>query len=156
MKWLDIGIIQSDGRVFEPDSVLIPAKSAVTFPSVTCTNLNSEDKIYPLEINAKIKLITFSFKQYGANLVKSWYDPFYDHFVIDQDVQVDAGNKSLAQATRNIDVVELCFVEYAFLSFAKTVFVNGLKSHVPPDRHGNVGFCFGGVQVYKFLCFFLF
>ena len=161
-RWLDFGIVKENGRAFDADKVLIPAKQAtIFFPLIESSTLDGETLSVPHQLsnkqesnlntngnanNAKsnpslraknwnnVKLVTLSFKHYGSTLVKSWQDPFISHFQ----------NNPASPAPLTF---EICFVEYSFLSLAKNVLINSLKAKYSPERHPYVGFTFGGVTV---------
>lgn len=42
--------------------------------------------------------------------------------------------------------MELCFIEYSFLSMAKTLFASNLKQSIPPPQHNKTVLVFGGVK----------
>ena len=134
LRWLDVSVVKRNGRAFEADKELLPPRSAIYFPKIQCSTLSGVDKIYPNDANAKVKLITFSFKEYGNGLVKTWYQPFSNHF---KDAQYNG----------QVKPIKLLMIEYSLLSIAKQVFISGMKPNVPSDQHDNVGFVFGGVKV---------
>lgn len=131
-NWLNVGIVKQKGRAFNADHHLIAVSKAVTFPQIKCTTLNDASVIFPDDIKGKAKLVIISFKQYGFTLVRSWMDPFILKY---------------PSTNSDVQVVEICFVEYGFLSMAKGMFINTLKSKIAHDRHSSTAFAFGGVQV---------
>jgi hypothetical protein len=136
-KWTDISIIKNGGRAFEADTCIISPQKSILFPRVKCTTLDGVQRTFPDDIKSKIKFISFSFKQYGFALVKSWNDPFIE-------------NISKINSSPLISVAEICFVEYSFLSMAKSAFISGLKPQFPDNRHQSVGLAFGGVKVISY------
>lgn len=136
LRWLDISVVKNNGRAFEADQNLIVAKDAIFFPPVKCTNLHGIEKTFPDDAGARLKLMSFSFKHYGAGLVKAWTKPF--------NATLEKSNLPLAA---KIDTFEICFIEYTFLAMAKGVFINSLKSKTPDNLQATTGFSFGGVRV---------
>jgi hypothetical protein len=138
-KWLDVGIVKRKGRAFDADRGLIPASEAVSFPVVRGYTLEGTEVVVPDNVQARAKLVCFSIKHYGFTLVRSWCDPFAQRFA----AQSASG---IGQAS-DVQCVELCFVEYGFLSMAKNVFAQNLKSKVLEQQHNFTVLSFGGLNV---------
>jgi len=160
-RWLDVGIVKRKGRAFDADTSLIPAARAVDFPPIAAYTLNRVDVLVPNTIlqqareqkdqqetaafssessplppspstSAIPKLVAFSFKHYGFTLVRTWVDPFLKRF--------GGGSDAL------VPVMEVCFVEYGFLTLAKNVFASNLKAQIPASQLDLTAFSFGGVM----------
>ena len=137
-EWNNVGVVKANGRVnafnhYPQSWEIIPATVATTFTPIECTNLLSEQQLLPAPAipARKAKLVVFAFKQYGLGLLPSYYNPFLEKF----------------QHNRDVELIEICFVEHKFLSLAKGLFISGLRSKVPAERHANTGYVFGGVKV---------
>ena len=144
-RWLDVSVVKKKGRAFEADAELLPAKDAKVFPLIKGYTLNSKDVEVPDAIvrqaagaqqstaqDLGVRLVAFSFKHYGFTLVRSWLTPFIEKF-----------GKG---PTASIPAIEICFVEYGFLSLTKNVFASNLKSQIDPAQHDLTALSFGGVM----------
>lgn len=149
-RWLDVSIVKKKGRAFEADTALLPAKNATVFPLVkgytlTLQNTQIPDTILQQALGPtptstpaispkkqNIRLIAFSFKHYGFTLVRTWLTPF----------MLKYGGGPLA----SIPILEICFVEYGFLSLTKNVFASNLKTQIDPSQHSLTALSFGGVM----------
>jgi len=148
-RWLDVSVVKKKGRAFEADTELLPAKDAKLFPLVKGYTLNSNDVEVPDAIvqhaltkaaaqddgsksRTGVRLVAFSFKHYGFTLVRTWLTPFLEKF----------GKGPSA----TIPAIEICFVEYGFLSLTKNVFAANLKSQIDPAQHDLTALSFGGVM----------
>jgi ATP10 protein len=128
-SWTDLSIIKRKGTAFTPDTKLLIQQDSMIFPPVCGINLNGKDTIFPNQIHTKVKLICFSFTDYGFNLNKSYKDSFIDKY---------ANNDQIA-------VLEICFVEYGFLKMMKGMFQSNLKKKIPDTHHHHTQVTFGGV-----------
>ena len=135
-NWLDVSIVKRQGRAFKADLNLLPKESAIIFPPVRCSTLTDKAAVFPDDIGAKTKFIAVSFKHYGFTLVRSWMDPFRSAFPV---------------PSSKLQAAEICFVEFGFLSMAKGMFINNLKSQIPEEQQSNTAFAFGGVKVFNML-----
>lgn len=135
-KWLDVSVVKSKGRAFSADQELTPATEAMTFPSIQCSNLHGENVLLPQVVSGDVKLLVFSFKHYGFTLVRSWLDPYLARFPSKQ-----SSNHKKAIA------IEICFVEYGFLSMAKNLFASSIKNNVSASQLDFTFLSFGGVTV---------
>ena len=148
-RWLDVSVVKKKGRAFDADTELIPAKGAKIFPLIKGYSLNSKDVRVPDSIvqdallltdaskkdnssGGGVRLVAFSFKHYGFTLVRSWLTPFLEKF----------GHGPKAQ----IPAIEICFVEYGFLSLTKNIFATNLKTQILPSQHDLTALSFGGVM----------
>jgi hypothetical protein len=138
-RWLDIGIVKRQGRAYENengifscDADLILPTDAMYFPEVKGTNLNNEEVTVLGSSSVKATLVCFSFKQYGFGLIRSWIDPFIGQF---EDEAL-------------VTCREICFVEYGFMGFAKSIFTSNLKKSHSIDRKQfeSTLVAFGGVM----------
>lgn len=129
-EWLDVSIVKRKGKAFETSSSLISARDAFLFPPTFCYNLNGTGVEIPASI-VGMKLLVFSFKQYGFQLGKTYLTHFNDRF----------------SCTQGVCSFELCFVEHKFLSFTKGLLISGLKSSTNANRYDKTAFAFGGTKV---------
>ena len=161
-RWLDVGIIARKGRVFDADTSLISKSKADTVPMIRVSNLNGKELTVPDQVEGKAKLIVFSFKHYGFSLVRTWIDPYLARFgnqsYCGGIAEASTNGKSAPTMTKGTTAVttvassgavafEICFVEYGFLSMAKSMFVNTIKSNTDPLQVANTGLKFGNVKV---------
>lgn len=129
-KWLDLSIIKRKGRAFEADKALVPIHDALIFPGLPGYDLNGRETLFPERIKAKVKLVSFSFTDYGFNLNKTYSEPFLDKYAGHPDVKA----------------LEITFVEYSFLQVMKGVFATNLKKRIPESQHARTQVTFGGVM----------
>lgn len=135
-KWLDVSAIKVKGRVQPADTVLLSRNTASRFPTVKVQGLNGIEVTVPGQIEGKVKLVVFSFKDFGFDVSKSWSDPFIRRFL-----------RNNADATNNpVAIYRICFVEHKFLSILKTVFINNLSKDMTPRDLDSTGLVFGGVM----------
>ena len=160
-RWLDVSIVKEKGRAFDADRYLIKKKEADYFPPVKVFNLNGKNILIPDQIEGKAKLVVFSFKHYGFTLVRSWINPYIERFNSstkslssnenngDEGEMQDVSSQISTSAVQSGGAVafEVCFVEYGFLSMAKTMFASNIKANVNPMQVDNTGLVFGGVKV---------
>lgn len=144
-RWLDLGIVKKNGRAFEPDRHLlsISAVECIPFPSVPCCTLKGLQTCIPPIVPSSssgaasaaaicdVRLVHFSFKEYGYELSRPWVRKFREQFANEPRAQVQ----------------EICFVEWGFLSVLQSAFVSTLKSQIAPQYHEALGIKFGGVMV---------
>jgi hypothetical protein len=155
-QWLDVSIVARKGRAFDADRDLISKSKAYKFPMVKASSLNGESVIIPDQIDAKVKLVVFSFKHYGFSLVRSWIDPFIGKFNAPSlpatSSGATAGITDIAAGSKQSNTsgavaYEICFIEYGFLSMAKSVFAGNIKTNVHPSQVDKTCLAFGGVKV---------
>lgn len=139
-KWLEIGgVVKRKGHCEWPDKdnlQLINEDIAIPFPSIETTNLNGEKYHLPFNKNDcddtnnikhdEMKLICFSFSQYGQKIAKHWSD---------------AG-----RVYGKCSVYDLNINEYGFLSFASGLFMSGLKQEVAANKYSSTLLAFGGAR----------
>jgi hypothetical protein len=134
-KWLDVSVVKKQGKVFETQSKLMDASLAENFPSMQCNELVSGDTVqFPKKIEADVKLVIFSFKHYGFTLLRSWLDPFIEEY-------------NLKANQKKIIANEICFVEYSFLSMAKSMFSHSIRQNIHATQLNHTFIKFGGVLV---------
>lgn len=157
-QWLDVSIVSRQGRAFDASRELISKADAETFPATKVYSLGGQNVTVPDHIDAKAKLIVFSFKHYGFSLVRSWIDPFIAKFNVPQlpdqsatsSTQIKETSENAKKALSNPNgavAYEICFVEYSFLSMAKSVFAGNIKQNVNPMQVDKTGLVFGNVKV---------
>ena len=135
-RWLDIGIIKYQGRAYNADKQLIDINNTNIFPTIKGSTLNGKEITFPNNddiASNNVTLVVFSFKHYGFSLVRSWIDPYIKHF--------QPNIKS-----NKIKVIELCFVEYSFMSWASKIFANNLKLEINEDQHNSTILVFGNLS----------
>jgi hypothetical protein len=150
-QWLDFAIIKENGRAFDADRAIYAKEKAYKFPPVLAYTLKGEEKIFPDQAEGTVKLVAFSFKEFGSNLLRSWMDPFIAKYGstghLSRNAE-DLAHSEHAPVFNQAVTVEICFVEYKFLSFAKTLFANTLKKTITdPGQQGRTGYVFGNIQV---------
>lgn len=133
-NWLDVSVVKIKGRLYPADSWLLPVNNPMCVPFPTAVGLQTLtgetltlQELCPTQ--SGVRLVTFSFKQYGHTLAESWAKPFLE-----------------SELALKVPVVSLCFVEYGFLSMMKGAFIKGLKSQTDESRWARTGFVFGGVM----------
>ena len=150
-NWLDIGIVARKGRAFSADHDVLDVNSmeAMKFPFLQVSTLDGEDVTLPdalittIEegegetvgegsVTNGVKVICFSFKQYGFGLLRSWMEPLWGKYGYG--------------VSATVPTLEICFVEYSFLSMAKGMFVSAIKDKVPESNHPLTTLCFGGIM----------
>ena len=146
-NWLDVSIVSRKGRAFAADRDLLDADSmeAISFPFLQVTTLKGEDVTLPDamvtveeeegsaggQVTSGVKVVCFSFKQYGFGLLRTWLEPFWDRYGMGISATVPS--------------LEICFVEHGFLSFARSIFTANIKEKVPSDNHDLTMLSFGNV-----------
>lgn len=160
-KWLDFSVVKKKGRVYEPNTRLIEQTAAESFPTVPVYNLTGNDVVFPgYASDADVKLVAFSFKHYGFTLVRSWIDPYVEHFSANNNNGINinsnpdttkknskTSSKVVQQQAPKVVALEICFVEYGFLTLAKNVFTSNLRTSVSESQHANTGVAFGSIMV---------
>lgn len=136
------------GRAFDANSSLIDASDADTFPTLQAHGLNGTEISIPTGIPGKAKLIVFSFKHYGFSLIRSWIDPYLARYI---DTTTGSATAVEGERKRGSDdaavAFEICFIEYGFLSIAKSVFVNNIRNSIDKSQIDRTAIVFGGVKV---------
>lgn len=127
--WTDLSIIKRKGSAFAPDQGVIPKTDSMLFPSVSGIDLNGKETKFPGHVQAKLKLVCFSFTDYGFNLNKSFKDPFIEKY----------------GASSDAFALEICFVEYGFLKMMQGMFQSNLKKKIPETHYHLTQVTFGGV-----------
>lgn len=168
-NFLDLSVITRKGRVFGADRTVSRVEESMSFPllhknvysltgeavsvpdgilntgntvNAICgekesasnnasANYTASDKS-SLSSSSHVKLVAFSFKQYGFTLIRSWLDPFYEQF--------GRGPHAV------VPTVELCFVEWGFLSFLRRLFLEDVKRRTAVENHGLTALVFGGIN----------
>lgn len=143
-KWLDVSVVSQKGRVFDADKSLINKTVADNFPMVKAYNLDGANVVVPDQIDAKAKLIVFSFKHYGFSLCRSWLDPFLAKY---NTTTAGTGNNAVASSGAGAVAYEICFVEFGFLSMAKSMFASNIRGNIDPSQVDRTVLVFGGVRV---------
>ena len=156
-KWLDVSTVSRHGREFDAYTHLQAPSKADTFPNAQVLTLESKSITIPTAIDAKAKLVCVSFKHYGFTLLRSWLNPFiakYNPSAVvqkDQDGYIDTAAVTttpggLSNPTGAI-AYEICFVEFGFLSMAKSLFASNIRGTVDPSQVNRTGMIFGGAKV---------
>ena len=136
-NFLDIGVVKRKGRVhvnsageIAADLSLVPFEEALTFPQLDCTNLLGEEVVLPGQ-GGGIKLFCFAFKAYGTTLTKTWVEPFLS---------------KMQTSLKGAECVEISFIEYSWMSFAKGLWLSNLRSSSHSSRHAHSLVHFGPVD----------
>jgi hypothetical protein len=92
-------------------------------------------------------VVVFSFKHYGFNLLRS-FNPFLEkyanHFISYYRLYL------LLFFTEKVVLMEICFIEYSFLSIAKAAFANNIRNQISEAQANYTVISFGSIAV-KFL-----
>lgn len=169
-NFLDLSVITRKGRVFGADRAVSRVEESMPFPvvdkkvysltgdavsvpagilasdntanivssekeSASNSDTGNESKLGNPPSSASshhVKLVAFSFKQYGFTLIRSWLDPFYEQF--------GKGPHAVVPS------VELCFVEWGFLSFLRRLFIEDVKRRTDVENHRLTALVFGGIN----------
>lgn len=143
--WQDISIIKKNGRVFEPDQGLLDPMQTFNFPRVQAQSLYNEKVILPETFGEKpVKVLAFSLSKYGERATATWMEPVLQRYGPNHP---------------HIQIFELFFMEWKFLSFFQQTILNTIKSQKfsefkalnlkedPEKCLRNVGVSFGDVLV---------
>ena len=130
LTWEDLSIIKRQGCAFDADHHLLSTSEPIFFPSVSGHDLNSQPTKFPESVHSKVKLVTFSFNEYGFGLNKSYREPFLEAFEKKKDVLA----------------LDICFVEYGFLKLMQGVLASNLKKRVPENQYARTQITFGGTM----------
>lgn len=115
-----------NGRVFKPDSSLLPTNDPLPFPIIEGFNLNAEPVKIPVDQTCDVKLIGLSLRG-GFDYVKSWVDPFEAEF----------------KDNKRVEIVEICLHDYGFLKYFRSSFIKNLKLEVPESNFQRTVLSFG-------------
>lgn len=105
------------------------------FPSIKAKNLRGEQVDFPSCRGDSIKLVGFSFKQFGFEMVPSWINPFKARF----------------ERNSAITTMQLCFIELSMLRYLHTLIEASVRSQVPQADHGDTLVRYGDVEVTAFI-----
>lgn len=135
--WLDMSILNKEGRAYEPATeVSPPGQSSLVFPNFSCLSLNNGKNVsIPGDLDAKVKLVAFSLKHYGFLRNRAWIDAFDTEF-----------NNPSNPLNSRVTMAEICFVEFSFLSIAKGLVTQGIKNQLQPSQIDSTYVKFGGVM----------
>ena len=104
-KFTDVNIMKNDGRIYPFTTTLISGSEAEDFPAVHGSNMNGVDVTIPNSVNTDAKLVCFSIKEYGFQLVRSWCDPFaarYNPTTADLEAIAALGTTSTSESESEI------------------------------------------------------
>jgi hypothetical protein len=161
-KYTDPNIMKIDGRVYATSSVLISADTAEVFPTIYGSNMFGVDRKIPICSEADAKVVCFSVKEYGFQLVRAWMDPFARHYNPDRKSCIEnttitensvepsseqSREPASEETCRRVSCQEVIFVEYSFLWFLRSVFANGSKPKLLTQQHEHTYLSFGSVKV---------
>jgi hypothetical protein len=163
-RYTDVNIMKIDGRVYATSSVLISAETAEVFPTIYGSNMFGVDRKVPLCSEADAKVVCFSVKEYGFQLVRAWMDPFARRYNPDRNSSTENTSTTTtensvvpsseqfrepaSEATcSRVSCQEVIFVEYSFLWFLRSVFANSSKPKLLPQQHEHTYLAFGSVKV---------
>lgn len=132
-----INILQKDGRAFPAGTSMLPLyniNTAEYFPIVTGTSLEGNDVEVPDSYQGSVKLVSFSFQDYGFQLLPSWLEPFNKKYPVES-------------TNGKVKSIQICWIKYGFLNFLKGVFVNSMKPKIDPALHNQTVLAFGKMRV---------
>ena len=133
-RWLDFAVVKQKGRAhqnslgeFGADLELLRPEESLEFPHLPVSDLDGTELTLPVKSNSgEPTLMCFAFRSYGTSLTKSWSAPFRE--------------------LTSCRCVELYFIEYSFLSFAKNLYLSNLKNEHAKELHGDIVVHFGGLM----------
>lgn len=161
-KYMDVNIMKIDGRVYESSSVLLSADTADMFPTIHGSNMFGVDKKIPLCSEADAKVVCFSVKEYGFQLVRDWMDPFARRYNPDRNLPTEdatptenSGEHSSKQSREpastetcsRVSCQEVIFVEHSLLWFARSSYATSSKPKLLTQQHEHTYLSFGSVTV---------
>lgn len=112
--WSDMSVIKREGRVFDADRGLLDPNNTFVFPRLKATTLSNKEITVPDSFDDKpVKFVVFSLNKYGENATKTWLDPFVAKYGHDHP---------------QIHIVELCFLEYNWLSMFKGTIMSSMRA----------------------------
>ena len=163
---MDVNIMKIDGRVYKSSPILVSAETAELFPTIYGSNMFGVDRKIPLCSEAEAKVVCFSVKEYGFQIVRDWMDPFARRYNPDRNSSATETNstesstessaESSTESRRGPASIEVCsrvscqeviFVEHSFLWFLRSVFANSSKPKLLPQQHEHTYLSFGSVTV---------
>jgi len=113
--WSDMSVIKQEGRVFDADKGLLDPNNTFIFPRLKATTLSNKEISVPDAFADKpVKLIVFSLNKYGENATKTWLDPFVEKYGSNHP---------------KIHIVEVCFLEYKWLSMFQSTIISSMKAN---------------------------
>lgn len=113
-NWQDISIVKHEGRAFDADLELLDKNKTFYFPRLKATSLSGHEVLVPETYSTKpIKLIAFALNTYGENATKTWLEPFVQQYGLNHP---------------QIHIVEICFLEWKWLSIFTNSIVSAMKS----------------------------
>jgi ATPase complex subunit ATP10 len=137
LNWLDVSIIKKKGRAYSADLHLREKTTAEKFIKIKAYTIldkscaiTAPDDFFD---ESKVRLVVFSFKQYGFTLLRSWIDPFRAKFC--------------TPPSKKVKTIEICFVQYGFLSFFQSLFAQSVRGQISdPEQQASTALSFGGVE----------
>jgi hypothetical protein len=112
--WSDMSVVKQEGRVFDADRSLLDPNSTFIFPRLKAITLSNKEIEVPDAFGDKpLKFIVFSLNKYGENATKTWLDPFVRKYGYDHP---------------KIHIVEVCFLEYKWLSMFQSTIISSMKA----------------------------
>lgn len=130
------------------NDAVIPAAEAETFPSLSdVVNLKGERATIPefftrnnrsKDASAKCTLVAISYKDFGAQLLPSWIDPF------DRAFRQGANND-----TDRYEVVRIIINEGRMMKLLSPFITSGTRKNVPESDHANTLLYFGDAEEFR-------
>lgn len=164
-RYTDPNIMKIDGRVYKTSSVLISAETAEMFPTIYGSNMFGVDRKVPICSEAEAKVVCFSVKEYGFQLVRAWMDPFASRYNPDRNSaaeitttenstensseqsSVQSRGPASEETCRRVSCQEVILIEYSFLWYLRSVFAKDSKPKLLPQQHEHTYLSFGSVKV---------
>ena len=165
-RYTDPNIMKIDGRVYETSSVLISAETAEMFPTIYGSNMFGVDRKVPICSEAEAKVVCFSVKEYGFQLVRAWMDPFASRYNPDRNSaaeittttenstensseqsSVQSRGPASEETCSRVSCQEVILIEYSVLWYLRSVFAKDSKPKLLPQQHEHTYLSFGSVKV---------
>ena len=149
-KFTDVNVMRVEGRVYSQETTLLSADTAITFPKIYGSSMNGVDKQIPHYSSADAKLVCFSIKEYGFQLVREWIDPFARRFnpIRNENKDGEALEKQAPlEVCKRVSCHEIIFVEYSLLWYTRSVFAKATKLKIMKEQHDHTFLSFGSITV---------
>lgn len=169
-RYTDPNIMKIDGRVYKTSSVLISAETAEMFPTIYGSNMFGVDRKVPICSKAEAKVVCFSVKEYGFQLVRAWMDPFASRYnpdrnsaaeittttenstensteISSEQSSVQSRGPASEETCSRVSCQEVILIEYSLLWYLRSVFAKDTKPKLLPQQHEHTYLSFGSVKV---------
>ena len=128
-------------------SELLPAVSAVTFPSCTALPISRDDKDLPLLLpsvflNSRVSLVSISFQALGQTQLKKWMGLFLEAFRPEPLSNLSSAksscrgtNSTYNGAALNPAVLHVLYLEGYFFNMLRRLFIRSSKKALQASEH---------------------